>query len=204
MSNKIEISHFWTSNCNRISKVSDVLKLFPNSDARGVVNWGWLLVSILCMGLAGYLLYPSLENLTEQAPAPQASVADTPQANEAPRAAPAPPRSQESESAPVETIGKVMIPAAPIHEEPPRIPEGIRNRIVGEIPVDLIIQIGKNGNVVSARSTGKGDSIQSYLAQQAIEAVRKWKFRPARIDDTAIPGEWAVRFRFRRSGAEWN
>jgi TonB family protein len=110
------------------------------------------------------------------------------------------------EPAPLETIGKTMLPATPIRRVAPSTPEGIRNRIHGVIPVDVTIQIGKNGSVVSARAANASgdDGVRAYLAQRAVEAVRQWKFQPARIDNEAVPGELTVRFRFRSSGAQWD
>ena len=97
-----------------------------------------------------------------------------------------------------------MIPAKPIRELAPVAADGIRNRLTEEVPVYVTITIGKNGSVVGAQAAPSNDGIQSYLAQRALEAVRQWKFQPARLGADAIRSKWTVRFRFDKAGVEWN
>ena len=84
------------------------------------------------------------------------------------------------------------------------LPESIRNRINGVIPVEVTVHIAPNGAVVRAESSRKPDGLRSYLSQRAVEAVRQWKFRPATLDREPAAAQAVVRFRFRRSGTEWN
>jgi periplasmic protein TonB len=197
-----------------------MLRLFPKPEVRPrtTARWGWMLLSLSSLAVAGYFLYPALENFSEhetappapasapsppipQKPAPPPQAASTP-----PQAASTPPQAASTppQAASIEVIGKTMTPAKPIRTPAPVAVEGVRNRIIGEIPIEVTIQIGKDGSVVNAQSTSKGDGVQSYLVQRALEAVRQWRFRPAMADQDPIPAEWIVRFRFRRSGVEWN
>jgi TonB family protein len=87
----------------------------------------------------------------------------------------------------------------------PSVPDGIRNRIYGEIPIDVTIQVGKNGRVERAETARRGDGVQSFLAQQAVRAVKQWKFQPATVARRPVSVKWIVSFRFRNSwnGTNW-
>ena len=179
-------------------------------------RWRWLLLSVCLIASAGFFLYPSLESFTDFIPAPTA-VPTAPIQPVAPEqvtsARPTPTRvtpraiprdTQARKAAPVETGAGIAQPAKPIRQVSPFAPEGIRNRIAGEISVDVTIHVGKDGNVVSAEAAATSDGVKSYLAQRALEAARQWKFEPARLGRKAIRSEWKVRFRFRSSGVEWS
>jgi TonB family protein len=96
------------------------------------------------------------------------------------------------------------MPPQPIRQVNPSIPDGIRNRIKGIIPIDIAVRVGTTGAVTRAEVVGKPEGLRAYLAQRTVDAVRLWKFRPARRDRKAVPGQMVVRFRFRRSETEWN
>jgi len=106
-------------------------------------------------------------------------------------------------SPPRKTVRRKTQPPMPIRQVAPKT-AGIRNRIYGEIPIEVRLHIGKNGKVVGARLMNPSrDGVQSYLGQRALEAVRRWKFQPVRVGKQAVPAERTVRFRFRRSGTLW-
>jgi periplasmic protein TonB len=158
----------------------------------------WLLLSLALLAIAGFFLYPVLQNLSESAPQPRASA--PPRVDSPPAQEPAP------IAEPVRVPSRTTAPAMPIREVAPSIPEGIRNRIDGEIPIEVVVEVGSTGNVTGARilSATHGDSLRSYLAHRALEAVRQWKFRPARAGAQHVPAQWTVRFRFHSSGIEWD
>jgi len=165
------------------------------------MRWGWLLASLVLVGSASYFLYPAVESLTQREPSTA-----TVKASAVPAAAPA--RTEEvivnADVKPAKVVPKTLTPAKPIQEVAPVAADGIRNRITDEIPVYVTLSIGKNGSVVAAQAAASDDAIQSYLAQRAVEAVRQWKFQPARLGADAVPSKWTVRFRFDKSGVEWN
>lgn len=144
------------------------------------------------MGLGGFLLYPSLESLTLLIPKPEPLPIET--------------RVQPVAQAPTpsKAIAKKRTPAIPIHQVGPSVPEGIRARIEEEISVEVSAYIAPNGTVLGAKTDIQEDGLRSYLAQRAVEAVRQWKFRPARLDRETVPSQTVVRFRFHQSGTEWN
>jgi len=162
-------------------------------------------LSLGLMGMAGYILYPSVQSFTASdllptsAPTPVATPAAG-KADPLPAAEPIvrPPAKAER------VVARTMVPPKPIREVAPMAAESIRNRIVEEIPVYVTLRIGPNGTVVGAESATAGDGIEAYLVQRSLEAARQWKFRPARLGAEAVPGKWTVRFLFDKSGVQWN
>ena len=180
-----------------------VLQLLINQPVqrrRVRTRWGWLVLSLGLMGLAGYFLYPSVESFTATDLFPAAAPAVSP----APEKAAPLPVAEPVVRPNVKAERAVMVPPKPIREVAPMAAESIRNRIVDEIPVYVTIRIGPNGSVVGAQAAAAGEGIQAYLVQRALEAARQWKFRPARRGPDAIPGKWTVRFLFDKSGVVWN
>jgi TonB family protein len=165
-------------------------------------RWGWLVVSLSLMALSGFFLYPSVESFTESHPARSAEIADIAPAPEAP-SAPAP------KALPLARVihpAKVRpAPPIPIRQVAPTVAEGIRNRIHGVIPVNVTIQIGKNGKVEHAEAVASSDAVRSHLAKEAVRAVKHWKFRPVTVGQKPVRTKWIVSFRFRNSqdGTNW-
>ena len=175
----------------------------PVERRRVRTRWGWLVVSLCLMGLAGYFLYPSVESFTESESVPAAAPASAPVPE---KAAPLPVAEPvvRSNVKPERAVAKTMVPPKPIREVAPMAAESIRNRIVDEIPVYVTLRIGPNGSVVGAQAATAGEGIEAYLVQRSLEAARQWKFRPARLGAEAVPGKWTVRFLFAKSGVVWN
>jgi TonB family protein len=197
-----------------------VLQLFPRrsvEEHRVKTRWGWLFVSLGLMAMAGYFLYPSVVSLTEREnsppPAPETrATAELPVATPIPsKRAVSPPspqpvrRARVDKPAPTKTIAAKPAPPIPIRQVAPSVPDGIRNRIYGEIPIDVIIQVGKTGRVERAEAARGGDGVRSYLAKQAVQAVKQWKFQPATVARKPVSVKWIVSFRFRNSwnGTNW-
>lgn len=72
------------------------------------------------------------------------------------------------------------------------------------IPVEVTVRIGRDGRVLSARTSAQSDGVRGFLAQQALAAAKKWRFRPARLGSETIASERTLHFRFYRTGVEWN
>jgi len=154
------------------------------------------------MAAAGFFLYPSLESFTASRRKTIVEVREPP-------LPPAMPVERAPEPAPVKppkpkpAIRKptpVTLAAKPVRQFAPSAPEGIRNRIRGEVRVEVRLHVGKNGRVTGAKLlTFSRDGVQSFLGQRALEAVRQWKFQPG-----SASADRTVRFRFRRSGTQWS
>jgi hypothetical protein len=167
----------------------------------GGLHLRWLFVSLSLLLMAGYFLYPVVESFSErdgemQHPSVVRTSVVPPADAESGHAEP--PRKR------VRTLVQASIPPIPIRETAPEAPEGIRNRIEGLVPVEVTMRIGRDGSVVSAHAPAQYDSVRSYFAQQAVAAARQWRFRPARVGQEPVVSQWTVRFRFYRSGVEWN
>lgn len=193
-----------------------MLQLFPRKPVEVRTRWGWLLVSLGLLGLAGFFLYPSVVSLTEHenSPAPPtqtSAAADLPLATPIPSKTvePAPPqparRARVDKPASPRIVAGKTAPPIPIHQVAPSVPDGIRNRIYGEIPIDVTIQVGKTGRVERAETARRGDGVQSFLAQRAVQAVKLWKFQPATVARQPVSVKWIVSFRFRNAwnGTDW-
>ena len=156
------------------------------------------------MALAVFFLYPTAQSLIESE-SPVAAAPPTITTNAAPEPKPAPIRAVELPLArPLKTVARAMVPPKPIREVAPRAADSIRTRIDDEIPVYVTMRIGANGSVVDAQAAAASDGIQAYLVQRSLEAVRQWKFRPARLGPDPVPSKWTVRFRFDKAGVDWN
>jgi TonB family protein len=164
---------------------------------------GWLFVSLSLLAMAGYFLYPVLESFTEPREAPPLPPRPITETVVVEPAEPVGQPAKQSKSR-AQAVDRASIPAKPIRETAPQAPEGIRNRIEGVIPVEVTLRIGRDGSVESAHAQPQHDAVRSYLARQAVAAARQWRFRPARVGQTTVSSQWTVRFRFYRSGVEWN
>ncbi len=180
-----------------------MLRLFETR-SQPSFRWGWLLLSLGLLAAAGFFLYPSLESFTtpthkaivevREPPLPPAMPVERP-----PQPAPVKPPKPKPATQP-RKLTPVTLAAKPVRQIAPSAPEGIRNRIRGEVRVEVRLHVGKNGRVTGAKLlTFSHDGVQAYLGQQALQAVRQWKFQPA-----PAAADRTVRFRFRRSGTQWS
>lgn len=78
-------------------------------------------------------------------------------------------------------VAGAAVPPATVHEVQPKIPDGIRSRMTGEIVIPVEVQVDERGKVVRAvAKTRNVDSVSRYLSAQAQKAAREWRFTPAR------------------------
>jgi hypothetical protein len=76
-----------------------------------------------------------------------------------------------------------LAPSA-VHEVQPRVPEGIRSRLTGQIMIDVDVTVSDHGRVIRAKAKAPGsDGLRRYLAGLAETAAREWRFTPARTRD---------------------
>jgi TonB family protein len=130
------------------------------------------------------------------------------------RSQPAPPQPSAAQpSAPVvtPTPQPAPSPAAPPHSTGsskgevtervmPNVAASANRTIQGKVNVTVRVDVDANGAVTNARLESPGHS--RYFADKALEAARKWRFKPAHQDGKAVPSTWKLRFQFRRSGPE--
>ena len=193
------------------------LQLNSKPEPRSEGRIGWICLSLSLLLAGGYFLYPPVQGLTErdegdskgsvetvELPARLQHVRPPKSAYVSSRGPLADQQSAERRRDSAPKSASLLTPAKPIRETAPEAPEGIRARIEGVIPVDVTLGIGPDGRVVSAHAPVQYDGVRAYFAQSALEAARQWRFRPARRGREAVPSQWTVRFRFYRSGVEWN
>src|SRR6266849_5568150 len=82
----------------------------------------------------------------------------------------------------------------------PDVSRSARNTIQGKIRVGVRVDVDPSGKVTSAKLTSPGPS--QYFARLALQAARRWEFKPPQINGQATPSAWLLRFRFGRSATE--
>ena len=118
---------------------------------------------------------PKPSPIPQQLAKPAETVAPTP----APPAAPAP------------SAAASMVDAGSAHGPLPEVPDAARNTIHGQFRSTIRVEVDSAGNVTSAAIDSQGPS--SYFANFALQAARKWKFKPE-------AGAWILEFHFRQDG----
>lgn len=141
-----------------------------------------IIVFVLTRSHAPRTAAPAVQTTAPQASAPQASPSAP-----APAAATQPQRSGASKG---EIVDRVM----------PDVSANANRTIRGKVDVNVRVDVDASGAVGNARFESHGPS--RYFATRALEAARKWKFKPAERDGKAVPSAWLLRFQFRRSGPE--
>lgn len=73
------------------------------------------------------------------------------------------------------------------------------NRTIrGKVEVKIRLNVDPNGRVSNAGLDSPGHS--RYFANKALEAARKWRFKPAQVNGQAVPSVWLLRFEFKPGG----
>lgn len=141
----------------------------PPAKPRQPFDTAWYSSLAFVLSMAGLFVadlparHPCVAPLTQAAVVPPIEPAITPQ--------PGPP------AKPVEAIRQ----SARLLESPePVISEAIRNRIENPVEIDVRVNVGAQGQVISAEPARVyPDGLHSYLAQQASLAARSARYRPA-------------------------
>ena len=97
----------------------------------------------------------------------------------------------QSEAARAMSSGSAS-PEEVINQVLPDVPAKARASIQGRVKVSVRVRVDPSGNVVDAKLDSAGPS--KYFANLAIQAARRWKFRPAKIGN--VLNEWILRFEF--------
>jgi TonB family protein len=126
-------------------------------------------------------------------PAPSATQAPAPAVTPAPQP-PSPPPPEASPRGTARVKGEVA------ERVMPNVTESANRTIHGKVDVTVRVKVDASGAVADARLESRGPS--QYFATKALDAARKWRFKPAQKDGNAVPSAWTLRFQFRRSGPE--
>ena len=76
----------------------------------------------------------------------------------------------------------------------PDVPQAARDTIRGTVRVKVRVAVDPSGSVTGATLDSPGPS--KYFADLALQAARRWKFRPTKIDGRNVASEWILRFQF--------
>jgi TonB family protein len=82
----------------------------------------------------------------------------------------------------------------------PDVPQRSLNTIHGTVKVEIRVAVDASGNVTGATFESAGPS--RYFANLAMDAARRWRFKPAEADGRAVGSVWTLRFQFQRAGTE--
>lgn len=191
--------------------------------AAGAQRWLARLAPLVLLSLAviviGLWVFNPLPRPQPAAPTPapvkQVQAEPPPKAEPERKAEPAREQAQPEESA-VAPSSPAPAPAAPV---PPPVRETAGTAVSGEVVQQVMpnvlpkalasiqgsvklgvkVRVDSAGNVVDARLAPAGPS--KYFANAALDAARRWKFRPARAGDQSVASEWLLRFQFERTGS---
>jgi len=104
--------------------------------------------------------------------------------------------SRSPEVSETQTSKGVLVKGAVAERVLPQVPRSARQTIQGKIRVIVRVRVDPSGDVSNARLDSTGPS--TYFANLALQAARRWKFRPALLNGQAVPSVWVLRFRFGR------
>lgn len=139
---------------------------------------------------------------TDEQASPSAAAAAAPvQAGPAPVQAEPVPDAQVAMPA-TETKGSEGVAAsgAVIERVMPEVLPKAQATIQGRLNVRVRVTVDAAGNVSDAAFESEGPS--KYFANAALEAARKWKFRPASAAGQPAASAWILAFQFTQSGTE--
>ena len=155
---------------------------------RGLIGFGAAGVVVLAV-----IAFVIARGHRSEPPAPPvvqapAAIAPAPQA-----AVPPPVQPPASSASPVagEVTERVM----------PDVSSAAVRTIHGKVLVKVQVTVDANGVVSSASTRSAGSR---YFSAKALEAARKWRFRPPQANSQAVPSEWTLEFIFRSNGTNVN
>jgi TonB family protein len=89
---------------------------------------------------------------------------------------------------------------AVVKQVAPDVPFRARKTIQGKIRVSVRVAVNPAGDVTGAEFSTSGPS--KYFARLAMEASRRWKFKPAESDGQPVSSEWVLRYLFTQSSTD--
>jgi hypothetical protein len=93
--------------------------------------------------------------------------------------------------------GPIVTPPVPTKQVPVTLPPSLRQFLQREAEIEIVVLIDANGRVTGTRLPPE-TGLRAHLAEIAKGAARDWQFSPARLDGKPVPGEYLLRFKFKR------
>jgi TonB family protein len=82
----------------------------------------------------------------------------------------------------------------------PDVPPKASSTIRGKVEISVRVTVDHLGTVTNAELDSPATS--KYFGNLALQAARRWRFRPAQVAGRAVSSEWALHFHFTQVGAE--
>jgi TonB family protein len=82
----------------------------------------------------------------------------------------------------------------------PDVPQKASATIRGNVQVSIRVTVDPGGVVSNAALDSPGSS--RYFAKLALDAARRWRFKPARVDGRPVSSVWLLRFDFGPTGTQ--
>ena len=90
--------------------------------------------------------------------------------------------------------GGDFVPARPIHDPKPIVPNRIARELTGPTPVDIKLTVAKNGRVSEIELLSKHSDAQ--LRNIVLGTATRWNFQPATIKGKPVESQVIAHFRF--------
>lgn len=87
-----------------------------------------------------------------------------------------------------------MVPGEVLNEVMPDVSQKARDTVQGRVRVSVKVHVDPSGSLAGAELDLPGPS--KYFAELALQAARRWEFAPAKVEGSAVPTDWIVRFEF--------
>ena len=91
-------------------------------------------------------------------------------------------------------------PGSVLERVEPNVSAGARSTITGKVRVRVRLKVDELGKVSQASLESAGPS--RYFAGKALDAARRWKFKPAQSGGHPVASAWRLRFEFGRGGTQ--
>ncbi len=158
---------------------------------------------VLALVLAGVLAGLRLLNLQRTASTVTPEPAKSTEKAEdikpgSPHTAPAPTAAKSEAGPPAPTVG--IVPGKVVHQVLPDVSRKARDTIQGRVKVGVRVRVDTAGRVSGAKLNSPGPS--RYFSGLALNAARRWKFDPAKVDGKNVSSEWILRFEFAKAGTK--
>jgi protein TonB len=88
------------------------------------------------------------------------------------------------------------IPPKVLSQTRMEVPAALKKAILGQVLITLNLEIDENGQVITAALAGKITKNVQKLESAALDAVRHWKFEPARQGNQPVRGYTTVKLQF--------
>jgi TonB family protein len=131
---------------------------------------------------------------------PSAPTAQNPAPAPAPPPLPAQAPIAEKPTAGDATVKGAVAEGEVVERVQPEVLPAATESIHGHVDLGIRVAVDPNGNVSEARLERAGPS--RYFAKVALEAARKWRFKPAQIGGRPVASVWILKFEFTQAGTE--